>query len=46
MMKHSLRKEAAALLCEGVQGNTIHILHIWRIVHMLHILFIVFCKCQ
>ena len=28
MMKHSLRKEAAALLCEGVQGNTIHILHI------------------
>ena len=46
MMKHSLRKEAAALLCEGVQGNTIHILHISRIVHMLHIMFIVFCKCQ
>ncbi len=46
MMMHSLRKETAALLCEGVQGNTIHILHIWRILHMLHILYIVFCKCQ
>ncbi len=28
MMMHSLLKEAAALLCEGVQGNLIHILHI------------------
>jgi hypothetical protein len=28
MMMHSLRKEAAALLCEGVQSNLIHILHI------------------
>jgi len=29
MMMHSLRKEATALLCEEVQGNKIHILHIY-----------------
>ncbi len=46
MMMHSLRKEAAALLCEGVQGNTIHIMHILRIQYIMHILYIVFCKCQ
>jgi hypothetical protein len=27
-MMHSLRKEAAGLLCQGVQGNAAHILHI------------------
>jgi hypothetical protein len=31
MMMHSIRKEAAALLCEGVQGNTTHISHIFCI---------------
>jgi hypothetical protein len=38
MMMHSLSKDAAALLCNGVQGNTIHIVHILRI----HI-FCIFC---
>ena len=28
MMMHSLRKQAGALLCEAVQGNTIKIEHI------------------
>ncbi len=41
MTMHTLGKEAAALLCEGVQGNTIHIVHILRIPHIFHILYIV-----
>jgi hypothetical protein len=40
MMMHSLRKEAAALLCEGVQGNIIHIVHILQIIHIVYIMYI------
>jgi hypothetical protein len=33
-MLHSLRKEASALLCEGVHGKFIHIVHIYHISHI------------
>ena len=32
--------KAAALLCEGVQGNIIHIVHIVHIIHIVHIMYI------